>query len=192
MRQGLFTGYYSPKIVAGLMKTMDGYTSRALQIIFPLCTGVGLGMLFHAPYQVFLSALKPSEMASGTSAFFLVRFTGATIGLVIVQTTSYVVSQLTGSQSVAGLAFNEQLSRSLPSGIGPAALDLEHLKSIMPLELRTQILEAVASSIQVCSLLSNDTVMLTPLWQIIWLICAPCLTVAFLVSISSHSVHIPS
>lgn len=70
------------RAISGLMKIMDGYTARALQAIFPLCAGIGLGMLFHAPYQVFLSALKPREMASGTSAFFLVRFTGATIGLV--------------------------------------------------------------------------------------------------------------
>jgi hypothetical protein len=39
-------------------------------------------MLFHAPYQIFTRALKPHEIATGTSAFFLVRFTGATIGLV--------------------------------------------------------------------------------------------------------------
>jgi len=39
-------------------------------------------MLFHAPYQVFIRALKSEELATGTSAFFLVRFTGATVGLV--------------------------------------------------------------------------------------------------------------
>jgi hypothetical protein len=39
-------------------------------------------MLFHAPYQVFTKALEPHELATGTSAFFLVRFTGATVGLV--------------------------------------------------------------------------------------------------------------
>jgi hypothetical protein len=39
-------------------------------------------MLFHAPYQIFANALKPHELATGTSAFFLVRFTGATVGLV--------------------------------------------------------------------------------------------------------------
>ncbi|KAI0094555.1 major facilitator superfamily domain-containing protein [Irpex rosettiformis] len=132
----------------GLMKTMDGYTARALQVIFPLCAGVGLGMLFHAPYQVFLSALKPLEMASGTSAFFLVRFTGATVGL-----------------AVAGTAFDARLSTQLPKELG-SSFDLNQLKSIMPLELRVQISQAVASSIQT-----------------IWLICAPCLTLAFVISI---------
>ena len=55
------------------------------QIIFPLVAGIGVGMGFHAPYQVFTRALKPQEIASGTSAFFLVRFTGATVGLVSIK-----------------------------------------------------------------------------------------------------------
>ncbi|KAI0076282.1 MFS general substrate transporter [Panus rudis PR-1116 ss-1] len=65
----------------GLMILLDMNSGRTLQSIFPLIAGVGLGMLFHAPYQVFTRILKPKEIASGTSAFFLVRFTGATVGL---------------------------------------------------------------------------------------------------------------
>jgi hypothetical protein len=61
---------------------MNEHALIASQIAYPLIAGVGLGMLFHAPYQVFAKALKPSELATGTSAFFLVRFTGATVGLV--------------------------------------------------------------------------------------------------------------
>jgi hypothetical protein len=52
------------------------------QLTFPLIAGIGIGILFHAPYQVFAKALGPSDLATGTSAFFLVRFNGATIGLV--------------------------------------------------------------------------------------------------------------
>ncbi len=61
---------------------MSDNSPRSSQILFPLIAGVGLGMLFHAPYQVFTRALRRQEVASGTSAFFLVRFTGATVGLV--------------------------------------------------------------------------------------------------------------
>jgi len=61
---------------------MDEHASTGSQIIYPLVAGMGIGMLFHAPYQVFIRALKPQELATGTSAFFLTRFTGATIGLV--------------------------------------------------------------------------------------------------------------
>ncbi|KAI0702444.1 amino acid permease ScVBA-like protein [Cytidiella melzeri] len=142
----------------GLMKTLDGHTSPVLQTIFPLLTGVGLGMLFHAPYQVFLSALQPSDMASGTSAFFLVRFTGATIGL-----------------SVAGAAFNVRLSSLLPAEVGPVVFNLESLQSMLSADLRLQTIQAVASSIQT-----------------IWLICAPCLTLAFMVGIYINVFSKPS
>lgn len=64
------------------MITLSEASRGALQNIFPLLSGIGLGMLFHAPYQVFTRTLRPKELASGTSAFFLVRFTGATVGLV--------------------------------------------------------------------------------------------------------------
>lgn len=66
----------------GLMNLLNERSSIATQTVYPLIAGLGLGMLFHAPYQVFTGALKPRELAAGTSAFFLVRFTGATIGLV--------------------------------------------------------------------------------------------------------------
>ena len=64
------------------MMLLSDASPRATQIAFPLIAGVGLGMLFHAPYQVFTRALRRQDVASGTSAFFLVRFTGATVGLV--------------------------------------------------------------------------------------------------------------
>lgn len=70
------------KPVSGLLSLLDDMTSHSLQTILPLIAGVGIGMLFHAPYQVFAGALDSSTLAVGTSAFFLVRFTGATVGLV--------------------------------------------------------------------------------------------------------------
>ena len=69
-------------LIPGLMVLLDEKTVEALRSIFPLIAGLGLGMLFHTPYQIFTRTLKPKEIASGTSAFFLVRFTGATVGLV--------------------------------------------------------------------------------------------------------------
>jgi hypothetical protein len=55
-----------------------------MQSFIPLLGGFGIGMLFHAPYQALTSALSPTELAAGTGAFFLVRFTGATVGLVCI------------------------------------------------------------------------------------------------------------
>ncbi|KAI0735458.1 amino acid permease ScVBA-like protein [Earliella scabrosa] len=96
----------------GLMMLMADHSPRSTQILFPLIAGVGLGMLFHAPYQVFTRALRRQEVASGTSAFFLVRFTGATVGL-----------------AVAGAVFLGQLSETLPAGVDPSVI-LESLDSL--------------------------------------------------------------
>ena len=69
-------------LIQGLLNLLNERSPSVLRIIFPLVAGLGLGMLFHAPYQVFTKTLEPHELATGTSAFFLVRFTGATTGLV--------------------------------------------------------------------------------------------------------------
>lgn len=66
----------------GLLNLLNENSPMLLQTLFPLISGIGMGILFHAPYQVFGKAFKPSELATCTSAFFLVRFTGATVGLV--------------------------------------------------------------------------------------------------------------
>jgi hypothetical protein len=59
-----------------------------MQSLLPLIGGLGIGMLFHAPYQALTSVLSPKELAAGTGAFFLVRFTGATVGLACVFLTT--------------------------------------------------------------------------------------------------------
>jgi MFS family permease len=67
--------------LTGLMLVMDVSSSKALQAVIALISGIGIGAVFHAPYQMFAARLG-SHLASGTGAFFLVRFTGATLGLV--------------------------------------------------------------------------------------------------------------
>ncbi|KAI0768563.1 amino acid permease ScVBA-like protein [Trametes elegans] len=114
----------------GVMMLMSEHSSRAQQVSFPLIAGVGLGMLFHAPYQVFTRALRRQEVASGTSAFFLVRFTGATVGL-----------------AVAGAVFLGQLSHTLPPGVDGSVV----LESVDALRARSDwadILHALSSAIK--------------------------------------------
>lgn len=136
----------------GLLSALNEHSSVLTQILYPLVAGIGLGMLFHAPYQIFANALKPHELATGTSAFFLVRFTGATVGL-----------------AVAGAVFYAQASANLPPGLlssdsGPS-IDYTGLASLEPSEFRSKVLHVVSSSIQT-----------------IWAVCSPCLGVAFLTS----------
>ncbi|EKM60834.1 uncharacterized protein PHACADRAFT_83878, partial [Phanerochaete carnosa HHB-10118-sp] len=126
------TGLCLAALGFGLMITLNDLSSRIIQSVFPLLCGLGLGMLFHAPYQIFTKTLRPKELASGTSAFFLVRFTGATVGL-----------------SVAGAVFNSRLSQLLPNGIGsPSDFNLNQLNLITPLALQLEVVHAVSVSIQ--------------------------------------------
>jgi hypothetical protein len=118
----------------GLLITLKDASSQFAQIFFPLIAGIGIGFLFHAPYQVFVKALHPSELATGTSAFFLVRFTGATVGL-----------------AVAGMVFDRRLSHALPIGYqiqGSSSINWRLLSLIEPLSLRDEVLGAVALAIQ--------------------------------------------
>lgn len=122
----------------GLFILLDEHTSAVAQTVFPLIAGIGLGMLFHAPYQVFARAVKPGELATGTSAFFLVRFTGATVGL-----------------AVAGAIFYVRASNRMPPQISDPFMNYSLLNSIQPLTLREQVLWIVSTSIRtiwmVCS-----------------------------------------
>ncbi|KAI0275113.1 amino acid permease ScVBA-like protein [Gloeopeniophorella convolvens] len=99
-------------ISAGLLISAMGFTlihllredtPTMMQSFLPLVAGFGLGMLFHAPYQSFTNALPAKELATGTSAFFLVRFTGATVGL-----------------SIAGAIYQGSVSQNVPPGASSA------------------------------------------------------------------------
>ena len=92
-----------------------------MQLFFPLVSGIGLGMLFHAPYQIFTRTLKAEEIATGTSAFFLVRFTGATVGLVrysdaFLRATSHALAGGGGGMSwiVAACLFSTRVTSGFP------------------------------------------------------------------------------
>jgi len=135
------------------MNLLNERTTAVMQAVFPLIAGLGLGLLFHAPYQIFTRALKPHELATGTSAFFLVRFTGATVGL-----------------AVAGAIFYGRASSRLPATVSlqnwHSSIDFSHLNSIEPLTLRREVLHVVSSSIQT-----------------IWTVSAPCLGAALVISV---------
>ncbi|THH18101.1 hypothetical protein EW146_g2825 [Bondarzewia mesenterica] len=118
----------------GLLHLLGDRSPRITQSLLPMVAGFGLGFLFHAPYQIFTNTLQPKELATGTSAFFLVRFTGATVGL-----------------AVAGAVFQNQLSHTLPPSFeaqGFQSFDMGSLNSLSsPMEI-SQALHAVASSIE--------------------------------------------
>jgi hypothetical protein len=125
----------------------------AAQVVFPLIAGIGIGMLFHAPYQVFTRSLKPWELATGTSAFFLVRFTGATVGLVSLSEVIFLLFiKLHSVKAVAGTIFYEGLSKRLPAEfvVRGHALPINYsdIKFFQP-DVKAEVLHAVSTSIRV-------------------------------------------
>ncbi|KAL0950812.1 hypothetical protein HGRIS_007576 [Hohenbuehelia grisea] len=154
------TGLVIATLGFGLMNLLDERSTLYVHIIFPLIAGVGLGMLFHAPYQVFTRALDSKEIATGTSAFFLVRFTGATVGL-----------------AVAGAVFYARVSGSLPANVSlqtsGSDIDLNGIGSIESPELKAAVLHSVSTAIQT-----------------IWTVGAPSLGVAALASLLLRNLSI--
>jgi hypothetical protein len=135
--------------VPGLLTLLDEHASTVAQISLPLISGIGLGVLFHAPYQVFARAVEPGELATGTSAFFLVRFTGATVGLVRFVNHLRLAITLIAMKAVAGAIFTARASDRFPPQISHSSIDYSQLNSLEPLSLRWQALSIVSSSIQV-------------------------------------------
>jgi hypothetical protein len=80
-----------PILDLALLCLLGENTKSIMQSFLPLLGGLGLGMLNHAPYQALTSALSPEDLAAGTGAFFLVRFTGATVGLACLSVNVYLL-----------------------------------------------------------------------------------------------------
>ncbi|KAL1690126.1 major facilitator superfamily domain-containing protein [Schizophyllum commune] len=152
----------------GLMILLDERSKSAAQIIFPLLAGCGIGMNFHAPYQVFQAALGPEHLATATSAFFLVRFTGATIGLPL---NVHV-------QAVAGAIFYGRLSDLLPPDISilrwDSSIDFSSLNGLAPDALR-EVSHVVAIAIRT-----------------VWVVCAPAIGLALVASLALRTIPTPS
>jgi hypothetical protein len=115
---GIKWSFYS-----ALLWLLDENTRVIMQSFLPLLGGFGIGMLFHAPYQALTSVLSPKELAAGTGAFFLVRFTGATVGLACVLLLQCISYKLTYSraQSIAGAIYQSSISRHVASLANPSA-----------------------------------------------------------------------
>ncbi|KAJ3777579.1 major facilitator superfamily domain-containing protein [Lentinula raphanica] len=144
-------GFLISTLGFALLNLLNEDSQMVPQDVFPLIAGIGMGILFHAPYQVFGRAFKSSELATCTSAFFLVRFTGATVGL-----------------AVAGAVFDARMASQIISNqdikLDPS-IDFSTLKYLQPLSLRTEVLHIVSTSIQ------TVWIVCTPLLGVALLMC---------------------
>ena len=160
---------------SALLYLLGRDTRIIMQSFLPLVAGFGVGMLFHAPYQALISALSPKELAAGTGAFFLVRFTGATVGLVRKFLSLLSISfELTCScsQSVAGAIYESSISRngvSLAHSSASRSLGQVPTSTILAFRVRQDAVRHLA-------ILNIDCRV-----QDVWTMCAPCLGGALLV-----------
>jgi hypothetical protein len=151
-----------------------------MQSFLPLLGGFGIGMLFHAPYQALTSVLSPKELAAGTGAFFLVRFTGATVGLACVLLLQCISFELTfiRAQSIAGAIYESSISRHLLSSASVENVSASTSLDQVPIAITVSAFRVRDSQDTARSLIIlnfNSHV------QDVWTMCAPCLGAALLV-----------
>ncbi|KAJ6473279.1 major facilitator superfamily domain-containing protein [Mycena sanguinolenta] len=122
----------------GLMIMLDERTSVALQIIYPLIAGLGLGGLFVPPLIGLQAAMPVRDMATSSTTFGLFRSLGSTIGISVGQAIwSAVVRQQLSK--IAGLNINF-------SG-GALADSARQIQSITPDSVRQQVLHAYTKGV---------------------------------------------
>lgn len=142
----------------GLLILLNEKSSVAAREIYPLIAGVGIGMLFHAPFAALTNGMSSQDLSKTTSAFFLVRFIGATSGLVSSHSPVRLIYLIPlFFKSVAGAIFESRLSKTLPANLSltvSASQDLRYLVQIEPISLRMEVLHDVSSAISVISVIS--------------------------------------
>ncbi|KAF7354705.1 Membrane transporter [Mycena sanguinolenta] len=122
----------------GLMIMLDERTPVALQIIYPLIAGLGLGALFVPPLIGLQAAMPVKDMATSSTTFGLFRSLGSTIGISVGQAIwSAIVRQRLSK--ISGLTINF-------SG-GALADSARQIQSLTPDSVRQQVLHAYTKGV---------------------------------------------
>ncbi|KAF7354722.1 Membrane transporter [Mycena sanguinolenta] len=137
-RPVMWVGYAVMAIGYGLMIMLDERTSIALQIIYPLIAGLGLGALFVPPLIGLQAAMPVKDMATSSTTLGLFRSLGSTIGISVGQAIwSAVVRQRLAK--ISGVTINL-------SG-GALADSARQIESITPDSVRLQVLHAYTKGV---------------------------------------------
>jgi MFS family permease len=147
---GLFT------LGMGLMTMLDADTPVALQEIYPLLAGIGLGPLFQTPLVALTAAMPPAQMAVSVASYALVRSASGTVGI-----------------TVAGAIFNAGVQSRLKNipeyanmGTSASQTDLKNLIHIQPPSLAKEVVAAYGDSL-----------------RLVWIVLTPLIGVGFLCSL---------
>ncbi|KAF8581596.1 MFS amino acid permease [Ramaria rubella] len=122
----------------GLTIMLDDKSSIAMQVIYTLIAGVGVGGLFQPPLIGMQAAMPVKDMATSTAVFGLIRTLGSTVGV-----------------SVGQVIWSSELRKRVENIPGfdlstsSAALvdSLREIKNIQPDSLRQEVLHAYTKSI---------------------------------------------
>ncbi|RDB21176.1 putative transporter C3H1.06c [Hypsizygus marmoreus] len=168
------TGQYRPTIWAafavftvglGLMFRLDGFSSTAEKVIYPLIAAIGLGCLFQVPLIGLQAAMPIKDMATSTSTFGFIRTLGGTVGISIGQ----AIFSSTVSKKIRKIP-NIALDTS-PGGLSES---VRGLKNIPDPTQRAAVIDAYARSIST-----------------IWLVMTPIIGVSFVMVLflRKYSLH---
>ncbi|KAJ6447509.1 MFS amino acid permease [Mycena sanguinolenta] len=137
-RPVMWVGYAVMAVGYGLMIMLDERSSLALQIIYPLIAGLGLGALFVPPLIGLQAAMPVKDMATSSTTLGLFRALGSTIGISV-------------GQAIWSAVVRQRLSKI--SGVtidlsgGALADSARQIESIRPDSLRLQVLHAYTKGV---------------------------------------------
>ncbi|CED83450.1 Predicted transporter (major facilitator superfamily) [Phaffia rhodozyma] len=137
IRSFIRVGYAIACLGFGLMNLMNESSSTAVNEIFPLLVGVGIGMSLQPPLILLQAAMPVSDMAATSSSFLLTRTLGATTGI-----------------SISGAVLSTSLARRLDridgytfTGTPTTSDDYHALQLVQPASVRQEVLHGFSESL---------------------------------------------
>ncbi|THH07185.1 hypothetical protein EW146_g9393, partial [Bondarzewia mesenterica] len=122
----------------GLMIMLDEKSTIAVQEVYPLIAGIGLGGLFQVPLIGMQAAMPVKDMATSTATMMFVRLLGSTIGVSV-------------GQAIWSSELSKRISKLPAFELGASGATLadsvRQLKNIQPDSLRQQVLHAYTKSL---------------------------------------------
>ncbi|GAA5850767.1 hypothetical protein JCM8547_009084 [Rhodosporidiobolus lusitaniae] len=158
VREVIVISYLLSAVGFALLATQDESSNRAKKELYLLVAAIGIGPLFQAPYISLQSAMPVRDMATSTATVSLIRSIGGTVGI-------SVCGAIYASRLRSGLSGIEGYTASTEHGAGAAA-GVQGLNKLEPEALRKAVQHAYSRAL-----------------NFPWIIAAPLLFVAFLVSL---------
>lgn len=162
-----------------LIATLNETSSPAMQEIYLLICAAGIGALFQVPLLAIQASMPVSDMATTTATYVLHRSTTASEWEAIhsrhINAKRFGFIRALGGTigiNIGGAIFSSEITRRLSGVSGYTASnsalagDVAGLNSILPLELRSEVLHAYTRAVNT-----------------IWIVCAPMLFIAFILSL---------